>query len=74
MNFNEIFSKNVTCDNVKSHKKSELQSLFRKHNFRATTMGPPPPPPPPVFLGLIYLPLSSFNTLRPCCVVYGLRS
>ena len=46
MNFNEIFSKNVTCDNVKSHKKSELQSLFRKHNFRATTMGPPPPPPP----------------------------
>ena len=27
MNFNEIFRKNVTCDNIKSHKISGLHSL-----------------------------------------------
>ena len=31
-NFNEIFGKNVTCDNVKSHKKAGLHLLSRKCN------------------------------------------
>ena len=37
MNFNEIFRKNVTCDNIVSHKKSELYPLSRKHNFGKNT-------------------------------------
>ena len=30
MNFNAIFKKNLTCDNIKSHKKSGLHPLSRK--------------------------------------------
>ena len=30
MNFNEIFRKNITCDNIKSHQKSGLLPLSRK--------------------------------------------
>ena len=29
MNFNKILMKNVTCDNIKSHKKSRLQNLSK---------------------------------------------
>ena len=39
MDFNEIFRKNVTCDNIKSHKKSSLHPLFRRHNIRKSTGG-----------------------------------
>ena len=34
MNFNEIFRKIVTYDNIKSHQKSGLLPLSRKKNFR----------------------------------------
>ena len=42
MNFNEIFRKNVTRDNIKCHQKSGLHPLFKNHNFGKTTqkMGP----------------------------------
>ena len=33
ININEIISKNAICDFIKSHRKSELHPLFRKHNF-----------------------------------------
>ena len=33
----EVFGKNVTCDKMKSHKKSGLHTLPRKHSFRKTT-------------------------------------
>ena len=39
MNFNEFFRKNVTYDDIKSHPKSGLQPLSRKHNFGKTTDG-----------------------------------
>ena len=32
-NFNETFRKNVTSDNIKSHKKSEFHPLFRRYIF-----------------------------------------
>ena len=31
MNFNEVFRKDVACDNVKSHEKSRFYALCRKH-------------------------------------------
>ena len=37
MKFKEIFRKNLTCDNITSHKKSGLHPLSRKHSFRKTT-------------------------------------
>ena len=37
MNFNEIFRKNVTHNNIKSHQKSGLHPLSRKHNIGKTT-------------------------------------
>ena len=37
MNFNEIFRKNVTCDNTKSDNKLGLHPLAKKDNFRKTT-------------------------------------
>ena len=33
MNFNEIFRKNVTYDNIKSLKKSGFHPLSGKHSF-----------------------------------------
>ena len=33
LNFNDIFRKIVTYDNMKSHKKSGLHPLSRKRNF-----------------------------------------
>ena len=36
-NFNEIFRKIVTYDNVKSHKKAGFHHLFRKNMFEKTT-------------------------------------
>ena len=43
MNFNENFSKHITCDNIKSHKNSELYQLSRRHNFGKITGEPPQP-------------------------------
>ena len=39
ISFNETFQKNVTCDNIKNHTKSELHPISRKHNFEKTTRG-----------------------------------
>ena len=39
MNCNEFFRKNVTYDDIKSHPKSGLQPLSRKHSFGKTTDG-----------------------------------
>ena len=36
-NFNKIFRKNVTYDNIESHKKTEFHSLFRRYIFRTNT-------------------------------------
>ena len=36
-NFNEIFRKDVTYDNIKSYKKPEFHLLFRSCIFRKTT-------------------------------------
>ena len=38
-NFNEIFMKDVAYDNIKSHKKTGLQPLFRKHIFEKSQGG-----------------------------------
>ena len=40
-NFNEVFRKDVTYNNINSHKKSEFHLLFKKYIFR----NPSPPPP-----------------------------
>ena len=37
MNFNEIFRKDVTYDNIKIHKKTGSHPLFRKYIFRKST-------------------------------------
>ena len=37
-NFNETFSKDVTCNNIKNHKKSGSNPLFRRYIFRKTTV------------------------------------
>ena len=39
MKFNEIFSRYVTYDDIKSHKKSGFHPLSRKHNFGKTVRG-----------------------------------
>ena len=36
-NFNDIFRKDVTYDNIKSHEKPGFHPLFRRHIFRKTT-------------------------------------
>ena len=38
-NFNETFRKDVSYDNIKSHKETELYSPFRKYSFGKTTWG-----------------------------------
>ena len=38
-NFNEIFRKDLTDDNIKSHKKPGFHPLFRRYNFQNTTGG-----------------------------------
>ena len=38
-NLNEIFRKDVTYDNIKSHKKSGFRPLFRRYIFEKTTAG-----------------------------------
>ena len=38
--FNEIFKKDVTYDNIKSHRKPRFYSYSEKH-----IIGTPPPPP-----------------------------
>ena len=43
-NFNEIFRKDVTYDNIKSHKKTGFHSLFRRYIFGKTTGGSNRPP------------------------------
>ena len=50
-NFNEIFREDVTYNNIKSHKKTELHPLFRRYSFGKTT-GDSIEPSPPVFLEL----------------------
>ena len=51
-NLNEIFMKNVTYDNIESHKKPAFHSLFRRYVFcliRSTLLQvwfPTPPPTP----------------------------
>ena len=45
INFIDISRKNVTYDHIKSHKKSGLHPLFRKHNFGKTTGTPARPRP-----------------------------
>ena len=37
MNFYQIFRKNLSYDNIKSHQKSGLHALSRKHNFGKIT-------------------------------------
>ena len=37
-NLNEIFKKDVTYDNTKSHKKPDFHPLFRRYIFRKTTV------------------------------------
>ena len=44
--FNEIFKKDVSKDNIKSHKKPRFHLLFRRHIFRKTTGGQFDPPQP----------------------------
>ena len=56
-NFNEIFRKDVTYDNIKSYKKPESHPLFKpslKETFLEKRQGvqADAPPPPPAFLGL----------------------
>ena len=51
MDFNEIFRKYVTYDNIKSELKSGLHPPSRKHNF-GKTLGEVILHPPLVFLGL----------------------
>ena len=50
-NFNEIFKKYVTYNNIKSHKKQGFHPLSRRYIFQKTIGGgqidPPPLPPPP---------------------------
>ena len=36
-NFNEIFRKDVTYDNIKGHKKTGFYPSFRRYFFRKTT-------------------------------------
>ena len=36
--FQRNFQENVNCDNIKSHKKSGLHPLSRKHNFGTTKL------------------------------------
>ena len=38
-NFNEIFRKDVTYDNIKSHKKPGFHPLFSRYIYRKTTRG-----------------------------------
>ena len=52
-NFNEIFRKDVTYDNIQSHKKTGFHPLFRRYIFgRATGRSqidhPPSPPSHPI--------------------------
>ena len=37
--FNKLFRKNVTNDNIKSHKEPEFHPLFRRYNFGKTKRG-----------------------------------
>ena len=48
---NIIFKKDVTHNNIKSHKKPEFYPLFRRYIFQKTTGGGPADLPPAV-LGL----------------------
>ena len=48
-NFNGIFRKDVTYDNIKSYKKAGFHPLFRRYIFRKTTGGQIDPS---AFLGL----------------------
>ena len=52
-NFNEIFREDVPYDNIKSHKKTGFQPLFRRYIFRKTTGGVNWTPATPGILGLI---------------------
>ena len=50
-NFNEVFRKDVTYDNIKSHKKQGFPFSLKKFISQKITVGlsyllPPPPPPP----------------------------
>ena len=44
-NSNEIFKKDVTYNNTKSHKKAGFRHLFRRYIFRKTTGGVKLAPP-----------------------------
>ena len=47
-NFNKIFRKNMTYNNIKSHKKEGLHAFFGRYIFRKTTVGGQIDPPPAV--------------------------
>ena len=51
-NFNKVFRKDMTYDNIKSHKKARLHTLSRRHIFRKkhrwVKLYTTPPPPPPL--------------------------
>ena len=44
-----LLRKNATDDELKSHQKSELHPLYRKHNFDTLKLTPPPQPAPSIF-------------------------
>ena len=48
-NFNEIFRKDVTYDNIKSQRKPGFYPLFRRYIFRKATDRGEIAPPPAVF-------------------------
>ena len=54
-NFNKIFRKDVTYNNMRSQNKLRLYSLFRQYNFQKTTNGDQIDPSPlaRVILGLM---------------------
>ena len=67
-NFNEIFRKDVTYDNIKSHKKSWFHPLCRRYVFGKTTdvgqITPPAPVPPRFFMIKVVLRTHCFRTLN----------
>ena len=62
-NFNEVFRKYVTYDNIKSHKKQGFHPLFRRNIYRKVTEGVKVTLPAPTFLGLKYTKKNQENSM-----------
>ena len=62
-NFNEVFRKYVTYDNIKSHKKQGFHPLFRRNIYRKVTEGVKVTLPAPIFLGLKYTKKNQENSM-----------